>query len=200
VSLWECELGGVCAAGRGNNVRVTSGLLSNDAFVDLPEENEDEAEKEKEGEQKSREGNGGAGGVVAMGGGAAAAVKGGRASDDAAATADATGNPFLTDLDSVNNGSGKLAASSSSSAASSASCSHRDSGHGHSDEDDGEEGDEREWYTLGIIDILQRYNTRKKVEYVAKVYSGKTTKDQVSTRGPGPYAARFVDFLKVHTV
>lgn len=54
-------------------------------------------------------------------------------------------------------------------------------------------------YTLGIIDILQQYNMRKKAENVYKVTAMGNSKDSVSSVNPEHYAQRFVDFFEQHT-
>ena len=57
--------------------------------------------------------------------------------------------------------------------------------------------EEREWYTLGIIDILQEFNARKRAEnFVKTKVLGKV---EVSAVNPGLYAGRFVAFLEKHT-
>jgi hypothetical protein len=61
-----------------------------------------------------------------------------------------------------------------------------------------EDADEREWYTFGIIDILQRYDTRKKGEGVLKETI--LRKEGVSSVPPKRYAERFVSFLEKHTM
>jgi len=64
--------------------------------------------------------------------------------------------------------------------------------------DDEGSGGLREWYTFGIIDILQEFNARKQAEgfVKAKVLG----KEEVSAVNPGLYAGRFVAFLEKHTV
>ena len=61
-----------------------------------------------------------------------------------------------------------------------------------------EEDDEREWYSFGIIDILQLYNTKKQLEGAVKgnVYRAKG----YSAVAPNVYADRFEVFMDNHTV
>ena len=73
------------------------------------------------------------------------------------------------------------------------------------DEDDetevnsNEDEDERDWYTFGIIDMLQRYNMRKKTEHVIKVRAMGNKRDEISSVNPVLYAERFNNFLERHT-
>ena len=61
-----------------------------------------------------------------------------------------------------------------------------------------EDADEREWYTFGIIDILQKYDTRKKSEGVLKETIMRN--EGVSSVPPKRYAERFISFLEKHTM
>lgn len=61
-----------------------------------------------------------------------------------------------------------------------------------------DDADEREWYTFGIIDILQRYDTRKKSEGVLKETIMRN--EGVSSVPPKRYAERFIGFLEKHTM
>lgn len=54
--------------------------------------------------------------------------------------------------------------------------------------------DSKEVYYLGIIDILTRYNTLKKVEYIFK--GGLFGFDQISCNPPEKYQQRFLDFMQ----
>jgi hypothetical protein len=81
--------------------------------------------------------------------------------------------------------------------------SFQDSARGSdNDEAAGGDGDEvggtSEWYTLGIIDILQEFNARKEFEGFIKgrVFGN----EDVSAVHPGLYSDRFQDFVKMHTV
>jgi len=53
--------------------------------------------------------------------------------------------------------------------------------------------DLKEIYYVGIIDILQKYNSKKKIAHIAK--SLRYSKDALSTVGPTHYATRFKDFI-----
>lgn len=49
-------------------------------------------------------------------------------------------------------------------------------------------------YYMGIIDILQPYNMRKKVEHAFKSITESST--EISCVNPANYAKRFVDFIR----
>jgi len=50
-------------------------------------------------------------------------------------------------------------------------------------------------YFMGIIDILQEYNTAKKLERFFKIYFRCKHRDGISAIGPVPYGQRFVNFM-----
>jgi len=52
----------------------------------------------------------------------------------------------------------------------------------------------REYYYLGIIDILMQYTARKKAEHFFRAIGGGG--DELSTVPPGQYQQRFIDFMK----
>lgn len=52
-------------------------------------------------------------------------------------------------------------------------------------------------YFMGIIDILQRYNARKRAEHYFKSLTNNGS--QISAVDPASYARRFVQFLRDHT-
>jgi len=56
-----------------------------------------------------------------------------------------------------------------------------------------------EWYTFGIIDVLQKYNMKKKAEHVVKVTAMGNDRNAVSAVEPNFYAKRFLDFMSKHT-
>ena len=66
-------------------------------------------------------------------------------------------------------------------------------------DDDDESCDVREWYTFGIIDVLQRYNMRKRTEHVIKVRAMGNKRNAISSVNPVLYAQRFSAFLERHT-
>lgn len=53
-----------------------------------------------------------------------------------------------------------------------------------------------EIYYLGVIDILQEYNMRKKAEHAIKSISNDSTK--ISAVDPAFYARRFLDWMEGH--
>jgi hypothetical protein len=59
-----------------------------------------------------------------------------------------------------------------------------------------EDGD-MEWYTFGIIDILQEFNARKQAEAFVKTQV--LGNEDVSAINPSLYARRFQGFVKQHT-
>lgn len=77
-----------------------------------------------------------------------------------------------------------------------ASVLSRDDGGIESQEPDGTPGSEI--YYIGIIDILQEYNTRKKLEFASKAALHPTKRDKISCVPPDAYQPRFVSFIASH--
>jgi len=169
VSFWEGELGGICASAPRTNRRLT---LVASAFGDAGDY-----------------------GLPALSQGVSQGVSHGRLAsvgeDDADGEAAAKLGSLDVAIDSGGDGGGM----------------DDDNDHGGDDEaaalpvmlpsQRGSAGDAREWYTFGIIDILQKYNMQKYLEggYKSKVLG----KQGVSSVSAPNYAKRFVAFLDQHT-
>ena len=70
---------------------------------------------------------------------------------------------------------------------------------GATEEDGCVDGDGRlrepEIYFLGIIDILQLYNRKKKIEHFFKSRCTTARRERLSCVPPAEYASRFIDFI-----